>query len=80
MIAKRPDIFWRTHLKSLPKNFSVSDEFKDLIISMFQHDPAKRLSLQQILGHKWITSGAEPSNQELVATFNERIGLVNSSK
>lgn len=36
---KRPDIFWRQHMRYLPKNFVLSEEFKDLIISCFQADP-----------------------------------------
>lgn len=56
IVAKRPDIFWRTHFKSLPKKVSqeLSEEFKDLIIGLFHAEPENRLTLDQVLGHKWI--------------------------
>jgi len=65
IVAKRPDIFWRTHLKSMPKNFSPSEEFKDLIIHMFQMEPMSRLNINQILDHKWIKFGDALSEEEI---------------
>lgn len=42
--ANRADIFWKAHSQNKPAGF-FSEEFKDLITSMLQFDPSKRLSM-----------------------------------
>ena len=39
---------------SIPEMTNVSEEAKDLITKMLQLDPAKRISAEKALQHKWI--------------------------
>lgn len=46
IVQGRIDIFWRTHLRALPKGFIVCDSFKDLVTKMLQADPGQRPSFE----------------------------------
>lgn len=76
IILNRPDIFWRMHLRALPKSTVLSEEFKDLIVRMFQPTPEKRLTLDQVLAHKWIQMGEDPEPEELIAEFKDRLTII----
>ena len=52
--ANRADIFWKAHSNNKPNGAAFfSDDFKDLITSMLQFDPSKRLSMAQVKAHPW---------------------------
>mmetsp|Transcript_18277 Transcript_18277/g.51183 ORF Transcript_18277/g.51183 Transcript_18277/m.51183 type:complete len:586 (+) Transcript_18277:146-1903(+) len=40
-----------------PTSLYISDELKDLLSSMLTKNPAKRISLPDIMGHSWVTQG-----------------------
>ena len=79
LIAKRPDIFWRQHSKSMAKNLNVSDELKDLLVQMLTANPSHRPSLEEIMAHKWVVDGPETTSQELTATFNQRLAIIHAN-
>lgn len=53
LCANRADLFWKAHSKNKPDGF-FSEEFKNLITSMLQFDPAHRLSMADVKSHPWI--------------------------
>ena len=38
-----------------PTEIEISNEAKDLLLSLLQEDPVKRITLPQIMSHPWIT-------------------------
>jgi serine/threonine protein kinase len=52
LAANRSDIFWKTHEKSDGLGY-YSPEFKDLVQSMLQLDPAHRPSMAEVMCHPW---------------------------
>lgn len=70
--ANRSDIFWRTHCKSKPNGEAFfSADFKDLVQSMLQLDPAHRPSIAEINAHAWM-QGDTPSKAQVQAEFAKR--------
>lgn len=46
---------------TFPTGIKISDELKDLILAMLVKDPEKRIDMEQIKEHKWITkNGTAP--------------------
>ena len=78
IVAKRPDIFWRTHMKAAPKGLTLSGDVKDLLFSMLLVEPSDRPSLEQVLNHKWIVSGSDeaPTSDELANTYFFRVAML----
>lgn len=53
--ANRADLFWKAHSKNKPNGADFfSEEFKNLITSMLQFDPAHRLSMAEVKAHPWV--------------------------
>jgi len=70
--ASRADIFWRTHCKSKEEGDSFfSEEFKDIVQSMLQLDPAHRPTIPEVLAHPWM-KGDVPTREEIQAEFSQR--------
>jgi len=66
------DLFWRAHSKRKPGRDSFfPTEFKDLIEKMFQLNPNDRLSMSQILDHKWM-QGESASRTQIRIEFRTR--------
>lgn len=77
--ANRADIFWRTHCKSKPNGENYfSKEFKDLVQSMLQLDPAHRPSIAEINAHEWM-QGTVPTRDQVQAEFEGRNQVVKAS-
>lgn len=77
--ANRADIFWRTHSKSKPNGEAYfSKDFKDLVQSMLQLDPAHRPSIAEINAHPWM-QGSVPTREEVQQEFHGRNQLVKQS-
>lgn len=51
--AVNNDDFWNSKSKGREPDFFTED-FKDLITSMLQAEPHKRLTLADIIGHPWM--------------------------
>ena len=66
------DLFWKAHSKRKPgrDNFFPT-EFKNLIEKMFQLNPNDRLSMSEILGHKWM-QGETASQTQIRIEFRTR--------
>lgn len=64
--------FWRAHTKSKPNGANFfSEEFKNLIISMLQHDPMHRPSISELMYHPWMQQSV-PSAEEIQKEFDGR--------
>lgn len=53
LCANRSDLFWKAHSRNKPDGF-FSEQFKNLITTMFSFDPSHRLSLEEIKQHPWV--------------------------
>jgi serine/threonine protein kinase len=62
--------FW----KIFDKTGRYSEEFKHLIITMFQYEPTQRLSMEQLKAHPWM-KGDMPSQADVVSKMRLRKGL-----
>jgi serine/threonine protein kinase len=72
LAANRADIFWRTHCKNKDTGEAFfSEEFKHLIQSMLQLDPAQRPTILEIANHPWM-KGEVPSAESVYQEFEER--------
>lgn len=49
----------------------MSEDLKDLIVSMLQLDPAHRPTMSEIFAHPWM-QGETPSKEEVIAEFKQR--------
>lgn len=58
----------------------VSEESRDLLKGMLEADPAKRLTVRQILSHPWLSDVGESSkfveNKSIVVVFSEQEKLL----
>ena len=74
LCINRHETFWSVHERNKPKeqgkNF-YSDEFKDLMNSMFSLDPAVRLTLPEVKAHPWY-NGPTLKHEEIQKQFEER--------
>lgn len=60
LAGNRADLFWKAHCRQFPRGAAFfSNEFKDLLTSMLQMQPAARPTMQDILAHPWM-QGEEP--------------------
>jgi len=58
-IQKQQSTFWRFHKKIMRNkdaNFKLNEDFADLMNKMFEFDPSKRLSIDEIISHPWMAS------------------------
>jgi serine/threonine protein kinase len=67
------DIFWKAHSRNKPGGEAFfSAEFIDLISSMLQYDPEKRLSMEQVKAHPWYVNENVATLQEVQEEFLRR--------
>jgi serine/threonine protein kinase len=58
-------MFWKMHEKIKPEVFgSLSEDLKNLIVGLLQYNPVHRLSLSEIITHKWL-QGPVSSKEEI---------------
>ncbi|CAD8085592.1 unnamed protein product [Paramecium primaurelia] len=59
--------FAKENIQNLNIKFSqsVSSQAKDLITQILQHDPKKRMSMNQIFAHQWLQSNAEEFGMDI---------------
>merc|ERR1711967_84033 len=76
LLQGRPDRFWRSHKRYYP-NFPQGPQ--KLITDMFQPDPKKRLSVEEVSQHPWLNSGLMSPN-EIYADMSERKLKVDADK
>lgn len=70
IINHRLDLFWKSWHQYHPEDF-FSPEFKNLVSSMLDYHPAKRLVMADLIGHPWM-QGEFPSDEEVKAEFTRR--------
>lgn len=67
--ANNAEKFWKTHCATKPGGRAFfSEEFIDLLTTMFQYNPKLRLSLPEIMSHSWM-EGPVPTHEEIYAEF-----------
>ena len=72
LCANRADLFWKAHSKNKPSGLEFfSEEFRNLITSMLQFDPAHRLTMADVKAHPWL-KGPMPSLEEIQHEFHTR--------
>ena len=67
IINHRLDLFWK-HWDQVQPEGHYSQDFKDLISSMLDYHPAKRLLMADLIGHPWM-QGEFPTKEEVLAEF-----------
>ena len=70
MISHRFDLFWKSVYQSHPQNH-FSEEFMELINSMLDYHPSKRLLITDLIGHPWL-QGECPTAEELQSEIETR--------
>lgn len=76
LCANRADLFWKAHSKNKPGNLEFfSQEFRDLITSMLQFNPAHRLSMAEVKAHPWL-AGPTPTLEGIQQEFAQRKALI----
>ena len=74
--ANRADLFWKAHSKNKPNGLEFfTEDFKLLITSMLQFDPAHRPSMAEVKAHPWY-NGPVPSHEEIKSEFVHRKHLI----
>ena len=63
IINHRLDLFWKTWDQYHPQGHYSAD-FKDLISSMLDYHPSKRLVMADLIGHPWM-QGEFPSEDQV---------------
>ena len=76
LCANRADLFWKAHSKNKPEGF-FSEEFKNLITSMLQFDPAHRPSMAEVRAHPWM-NGAVSNLEEIQHEFAQRKNFIDA--
>jgi len=71
-LGEHPAIRWADKVPSFP--YVISSEAKELIERMLEVDPQKRITLLQILNHKWVNE--EPSAAKLRRTGSSLVETV----
>jgi len=66
LCANRADLFWKAHSKNKPNGMEFfSEDFRNLITSMLQYDPAHRLSMAEVKAHPWYVNGPVVTLEEI---------------
>lgn len=75
-VKRKQNIFWEKSIKINQK--SVSPELIDLINSLLDYDPIKRLTIDEIFNHPWIniTGQPEASLEDIRKDFQERAKVI----
>jgi calcium-dependent protein kinase len=58
-----------------PETRSISDEFKSLLISMFEKDPNKRATTEDIMRHPWTNLNRKKLEKKKYRLFLNTLGL-----
>ena len=69
IMMKKYDDYW-----SYYHQYNLSDEFKDLMNHIFCYDPSERLTIEEILDHRWIkmyTNENELNNNNIIIIDND---------
>ena len=61
-LRNRPDHFWKSQTKGAD---FFPELLRDLIERIFNHDPAKRITIAEIISHKWFTNEDVPDINEV---------------
>jgi hypothetical protein len=73
LCANRADLFWKAHSKNKPNGLDFfSEDFRNLITSMLQYDPAHRLSMAEVKAHPWYVNGPVVTLEEIQQEFANR--------
>jgi len=54
----------------------MSANLKSLLLDMLVCDPSKRINLEQIINHPWMTEGPTVNQQEMIKEFSDRLGQI----
>ena len=64
--------FWAYHSNEGFKVNQFSDSFKELITDMLHPLPEYRISMADIIGHRWWTDGPTAAGQDITNEYVER--------
>lgn len=76
--ASGPEAVWLKTLQQGPKwrdDVTLSDGCKDLLLRMLQFDPAQRISVPDILQHRWFTEQISPDLALLISWREQHLAL-----
>jgi len=71
----RPDLFWEDRIKISSRYrsvFTAPADLRDLITGMLCFDPAKRLTMEQVMDHEYL-KGKTASQSQLCRFFSKRL-------
>jgi len=72
LCTKKERTFWAAHSRNKPgRGKYYSKSFKDFLTKMLNFEPAKRLSMEQVLEHPWFNEDV-PSEKEVIQEFSQR--------
>jgi serine/threonine protein kinase len=74
LLSNRSDKFWAIHLRPFGDDF-LSEEIKDLLLGLFENNPARRLSISEIKAHPWY-QGEVQSHDKIKKEFKKRKALI----
>lgn len=74
LLSNRSDRFWAIHLRPFGDDF-LSEEIKDLLLGLFESNPARRLSISEIKAHPWY-KGKVRSHDKIKKEFKKRKALI----
>jgi len=73
--TNKHECFWKFHEKTC----LISKELKNLLNSLLAFDPTQRLSIGEIMAHKWM-QGAKKTEEEIMKEFMERKKKIENRK
>ena len=79
MMQGRPDKFWKNREKIAQRyqvDFKMSANLKSLLLDMLVCDPSKRINLDQVINHPWMSEGPIVNQQEMIKEFSDRLGQI----
>lgn len=72
-------MFWQAHAEANDDGADIySPEFKDLFEKMMASDPSNRLTVDEVLNHKWL-EGPVTSYDEIKEDFDKRKQIVDQN-
>lgn len=67
------DTFWKKHSQNKPgKEAFYSEEFKDLFQCFTRLDPEKRITMEEIKAHPWVTKECKLTKADVTSIFEDR--------
>lgn len=52
--SNKNDVFWKFHAKHKGNPNFFSTEFRNMLDAIFQQDPSKRPTIEQLYSHPWV--------------------------